>query len=72
MFQNERIIKKIDKSLFKLTGYQVKMKIFLSISEIVKLKVKLVNYFLVCGTLRKTEDVKIWIQKNYLKQHLSP
>jgi hypothetical protein len=35
------------KSLFKLTGYQVKMKIFLSISEIVKMKVKLVNYFLV-------------------------
>jgi hypothetical protein len=45
--KNRQYIFQIDKSLFKLTGYQVKMKIFLSISEIVKMKVKLVNYFLV-------------------------
>ncbi len=37
----------IDKPLFRLTGYKVKMLIFFSISEIVKLKVKFVNYFLV-------------------------
>jgi hypothetical protein len=45
--KSRQYIFQIDKSLFKLTGYQVK--IFLSISEIVKLKVKLVNYFLVCN-----------------------
>jgi hypothetical protein len=32
-----------------LTGYQDKIKIFLSISEIVKMKGKIVNYFLVCN-----------------------
>jgi hypothetical protein len=47
--KNRQYIFQIDKSLVKLTGYQVKMKIFLSISEIVTLKVKLVNYFLVCN-----------------------
>jgi hypothetical protein len=46
--KNRQYFCQIVKSLFKLTGYQVKMKIFLSISEIIKMKVKLVNYFLVC------------------------
>jgi hypothetical protein len=37
--KNRQYFFQIDKSLFKLSGYQVKMKIFLSISEIVKMKV---------------------------------
>jgi hypothetical protein len=51
-----------------LTGYQVRMKIFLSIPEIVKMKVKLVNYFLVCSNVVSCnlKSKKLVIQTNNL------